>query len=370
MILANDSVTWTSAGALGVAAILLAVGIVLFWRWRRATVRAIAKVGESTARTEHLVSEVRAALADAQDEDRKVALSGELGATAMDLDAALRRALEEVSELTDADAAMIVLQEDGEPVTAAFGLSEEESTRELIGTPPNGAHVRAVRLSYLYTPDEVANDVFRLSGGLAVPLADADDERIGTLAIFWRRVERTLSDSEVEQFEDLSQVFGPALQHARLFTEACGLGGTDHLTGLHNARYLDERLREEVARARRYDRRLGLLVFDVEEGRGADLGAAGERIRAAVRATDIASHLGGGRFAVILPEAAEADAERLYRRIRFALGARDGAEFESGYIHGGLVELRVEDDAHELRERAEAALKPMRHVLDGPLSAA
>ena len=150
------------------------------------------------------------------------------------------------------------------------------------------------RLSYLYTAEEAANDEFRLSGGLAVPLLGESEERIGTLAIFWRRVERTLSDSELEQFEELSRVFGPALENARLFSEARRLADTDHLTGLHNARYFEERLRREIARARRYDRRLGLLVFDLEQGGGVDLVAAGDRIRTAVRATDIASHLGEG----------------------------------------------------------------------------
>ncbi len=308
MTFADEGATWTSAGALGLAALFLALGILLFWRWRRAAAREIAAVQESTARTERLVGEIRAALADAQEEGRRVALLGELGST-LDLDAALRRALEAVSELTGADAAMIVLrQEDGEPITAAFGLSEEESSRDLIGLPPDGGRARAVRLSYLYTAEEAANDEFRLSGGLAVPLLGESEERIGTLAIFWRRVERTLSDSELEQFEELSRVFGPALENARLFSEARRLADTDHLTGLHNVRYFEERLRREIARARRYDRRLGLLVFDLEQGGGADLVAAGERIRTAVRATDIASHLGEGRFAIILPEAAEADA--------------------------------------------------------------
>ena len=139
-----------------------------------------------------------------------------------------------MSELTGADAAMIILrQEEGEPVTAAFGLSEEESTRELIGLPSDGGKARAIRMSYLYTPEEAANDEFRLSGGLAVPLLGESEVRIGTLAILWRRVERTLSDSELEQFEELSRVFGPALEHARLFSEARRLADTDHLTGLH-----------------------------------------------------------------------------------------------------------------------------------------
>jgi diguanylate cyclase (GGDEF)-like protein len=370
MTFADEGATWTSAGALGLAALFLALGIVLFWRWRHAAAREIAAVQESTARTEHLVGEIHAALAEAREEGRRIALVGELGGT-LDLDAALRRALEAVSELTGGDGAMIVLrQEEGEPITAAFGLSEEESSRELIGLPPDGGRARAVRLSYLYTAEEAANDEFRLSGGLAVPLLGESEGRIGTLAIFWRRVERTLSDSELDQFEELSRVFGPALENARLFSEARRLADTDHPTGLHNARYFDERLCREIARARRYDRRLGLLVFDLEQGGGADLGAAGERIRAAVRATDIASHLGEGRFAVILPEAAEADAERLHRRLQFALGGRVDSGPDGVRVHAGLVELRTDEEAAGFLERAEAALERAKQAAADRLSAA
>jgi diguanylate cyclase (GGDEF)-like protein len=370
LIFAAKSATWTSAGALGVAALFLAFGVFLFWRWRRAAAREIAAVYESTARTERLVGEVHAALADAQEEGRRITLLGELGGT-LDLDAALRRALEAVSELTGADAAMIVLRQDeGEAITAAFGLSEHESSRELIGFPPGGGRARAVRLSYLYTAEEAANDEFRLSGGLAVPLLDESEQRIGTLAIFWRRVERTLSETELQAFEELSGVFGPALENARLFAEARRLADTDHLTALHNARYFEQRLGREIARARRYNRRLGLLLFDVEQGGGADLVTVGDRIRTAVRVTDVASHLGDGRFAVILPEAAEADAERLHRRVQFALGGRVDGGADGVRVHAGLVELRLEDDGSSFRERAQAALERVKDAAAERLSAA
>jgi len=369
MTFADESATWTSAGALGLAALLLALGVFLFWRWRRAAAREIAAVQESTARTERLFEEIRAALADGQEEGRRAALLDELG-SGLDLDAALRRALEAASELGGADAALIVLRQEGEQITAAFGLSEEESSRELIGLPPDGSRARAVRLSYLYTAEEAANDEFRLSGGLAVPVLGESQEGIGTLAIFWRRGERTLSDSELEQFEELSRVFGPALENALLFSEARRLADTDHLTGLHNARYFEERLGQEIARARRYDRRLGLVVFDLEQGGGADLGAAGERIRSAARATDIASHLGEGRFAIILPEAAAADAERLHRRVQFALGGRVDSGPDGVRLYAGLVELRTEEDANVFREHAEAALERAKQAAADRLSAA
>jgi hypothetical protein len=67
MTLGDEGATWTSAGGLGLASLFLALGIALFWRWRRAAASEIAAVQESTARTERLVGEIRAALADAQE---------------------------------------------------------------------------------------------------------------------------------------------------------------------------------------------------------------------------------------------------------------------------------------------------------------
>jgi diguanylate cyclase (GGDEF)-like protein len=355
LVLFDQGATWTGVGALALSALLLALGILLFTRWRREAEREISQIQATGERTEKLLTELSRALGDARDEQSRLAALGELGTT-LHLDAALERALQVVSQLAEADAAMIVLRHDeGEAITAAHGLTAEESARDLLGIPPEAGKARAVKLGYLYTADEAANDEFRLSGGLAVPLAGEHGERIGTLAVFWRRAERPVADEELARFEELANTFGPALENARLYSEALRLADTDPLTNLRNRRYFSERLRRECARARRYDRTLGLLLFKAE-GDLSDLFSAGERVRGAVRGTDIAAHLGDGLFAVIMPEAGQADAERLHRRLQFALGGRvddgDGAS-----VHAGLVELRREDDAAMLMRRAEDALE-------------
>jgi GGDEF domain-containing protein len=76
--------------------------------------------------------------------------------------------------------------------------------------------------------------------------------------------------------------------------------------------------------------------------------AAAGRLPADTRAPDLVHHLGDGRFAVVLPESSLVDAERVARRLRLALG--------EGRMPIAFVELRFEDDAASLLERAEAAL--------------
>jgi GGDEF domain-containing protein len=355
LLLLDEGATWTGVGALALSAVLLALGIVLFARWRRAASRQIAEIQATSERTEALLSELTRALGDARAEARRLSALGQLGTT-LDLDAALERALKAVSQLAAADAAMIVLQqEEGEAITATYGLTGEESARDLVGVPPEAGRARAVKLNYLYTAEEATNDAFRLSGGLAVPLADEGGQRVGTLAVFWRRAEHSVTDEDLGRFEELAAAFGPALDNARLYSEARRLADTDPLTNLHNRRYFDERLRRECARARRYSRALGLLLVEAEDP-VQDFLSAGERVRSAVRSTDVASHLGDGRFAVIMPEAGQADAERLLRRLQFALGGRVDDGGDGVRLHAGLVEFRSEDDASMLFRRAEEAL--------------
>ena len=368
MVLLDEGATWTGVGAAALSALLLAVGIVLFLRWRRAASREIAQLQATSERTEKLLAELTRALADAREEAARLAALGELGAT-LDLDEALKRALKAVTELTHGDAALIVLRQDeGESITATHGLTQEESARDLLGLPPEGGRARAVKLEYLYSKEEEVNDAFRLAGGLAVPLTVDQDVRVGTLAVFWRRADRSVSAEELAEFEKLATAFGPALENARLYAEARRLADTDPLTDLHNRRYFNERLRRESARARRYQRALGLLLVEAESTLN-DYASAGERIRAAVRNTDVAAHLGDGRFAVIMPEAGQADAERLHRRLQFALGGRvdngDGVR-----LHAGLVELRGEDDAGLLMRRAEEALQRTREAAQERLASA
>jgi hypothetical protein len=152
LVLLDEGATWTGAGALALSALLLALGILLFMRWRHAAALEIAQIKATGERTESLLAELRRALRDAHTETRRLSALGELGTT-LDLDAAFECALRAVSQLAEADAAMIVLRQEGEPITAVYGLTTEETARELLGVPPEAGRARGVKLAYLYTPE-------------------------------------------------------------------------------------------------------------------------------------------------------------------------------------------------------------------------
>ena len=103
-----------------------------------------------------------------------------------------------------------------------------------------------------------------IHAGLAVPLP-GDSATLGYLTVFTRRKGHEYSDEDVRQLETLALRAGPAIENARRFREARQLADLDALTGLHNRRYFHETLARECARAQRYNRRLALIVFDLDD---------------------------------------------------------------------------------------------------------
>ena len=202
--------TWIAVGASALAAILLLTSLVLAAKLRRARQEPPAEPApDHSERAWEEVRRERAQSTKARSELRWLRHLGDVGAQDT-LETTLRRVLESASGLANAAASMLVLpQEEGDPLVATFGLNADESSRELLGLPPGGEEARAVTLSYRYGEEEVERDAFRLSGGLALPVPDSSGARIGTLGIFWRRVEREVTEEELEQLEGLAAALGP-----------------------------------------------------------------------------------------------------------------------------------------------------------------
>jgi GGDEF domain-containing protein len=367
----EDVTAWTAVGTWVFAAFVVVLAVLLGIRSRRASERRLQTVQKSADRSEELLAELtgnlerirtesdaaRERTARSERETRGLRILGELGSTLV-LDDIANRALEHAAEEVGADGAIALLQRgQQEAYTASFGLSQSESERELVGLPPSLNDARAVTIRYRYSAEEVENDAFRLTGGLAVPL-EAEGARIGTLAVFWRRTERDPADDDIARLADAAGLLASPLENARRFEETRRLADLDPATGLQSERYFADRLLREVARARRYDRRLALVLLCLGSRTPTTDAVAtfGRQLRSAIRSADIPCYLGGGEFAVIAPEAAHSDAERLAQRIRFAALARpQGGPRWAG---PGIAELGEQDSAGSLLDRARAAARP------------
>jgi diguanylate cyclase (GGDEF)-like protein len=384
MPLFADSAIWVAVGlAIGAAALGLAISAAMtlsYRRSRRDTSTDAAAREASRSPTEAMVAELAGALEQARAESRRSRRRAEIAST-IDLDGVLERTLAAAAELSGVDAAMIALPEEPEPLVATVGMTAEEAARQSV-SPTGGESARAVRVDHHDDQAEQAEAKSSpIRGGIAVPLRNAEEEPVGTLAVFWRGSARAAADEELAELEELAASCGPAIGNAQRFREARRLADFDALTNLHNRRYFHETLAREWARADRYERRLSLIVVDVDDFKAINdrighlagdsvLATVAERLRSAVRRADVPCRVGGDEFAVILPEASLADAEQLYRRIRFEVASRPIGPAHHVSVSAGIAELGPADDAVALFQRADEALFRAKEAGKGQVRAA
>jgi len=102
---------------------------------------------------------------------------------------------------------------------------------------------------------------------------------------------------------------------------------TDPLTGLHNRRYLEARLGEELSRSKRYNYPLSFMMIDIDDFKlynDRNGHQAGDRaleitaqcLRAMLRKVDVASRYGGEEFSILLPQTSLEEAGVIADRIR------------------------------------------------------
>jgi diguanylate cyclase (GGDEF)-like protein len=353
------------SAALGALVLLLAVLLALVGRRsrRRADERVGAVIQTLEKRMDELAVELSGAVERAEEEGRRSRFLGEI-AGSIDMDEVLARTLEAGTRMAGVDAALIRLEShEGIPTVAAHGLSADGA--EAIAGPPDGSRARAIEVSYRYGDDE-PDPASLITGGLAVPLEDKGS-RIGYLSVYTRNRERRFEDDDVRQLEELTERATPAIENARRFREARQLADLDALTGLHNRRYFHETLARECARAHRYNRRLALIVFDVDDFKevndkvghlagDAVLAEAASRAREVIRTADIPCRVGGDEFAVILPESGIEQAEQLFGRLQGTISSRPLGEAGRLHISAGVAELKPEDDSISFFERGDEAL--------------
>ncbi len=119
----------------------------------------------------------------------------------------------------------------------------------------------------------------------------------------------------ISQIQDISE-------RRQLEERLVFLAGHDEMTGLPNRRRFREELERGVGYAKRYGHTGALLILDLDNfkqvndtlghhvGDGLVTEVAG-RLRGRLRATDVLARIGGDEFAVLLPQATRAQAERL-----------------------------------------------------------
>ena len=326
----------------------------------------VRAVDEMRSKMDELAGGLSEALERAEQESRRNRLFGELG-NSIDLEELMDRILDVAMEIEGIDAAMMVVErQDGAPAVVTRGMTAQESARPptsgVVGTLPG-----TITVSYRYGRDREGTDAELIRGGAFMPLMGRELRPVGTLSLFWRS-EVEPGPQQIEEAETLAASCTGAIENARRYGEARKLAETDALTGLYNQRFFQETLRREVTRAHRYQRKLTLIVFDLDDFKSINdqvghlagdrvLAQAADRVREAVRSTDVACRIGGDEFAVIMPESSSDDGEQLFRRVHNSMrGTALGPDEQRLRLSGGIAELLHGDTPASLFERADAAL--------------
>ncbi len=165
--------------------------------------------------------------------------------------------------------------------------------------------------------------IFEIDPGEMKPfsqiLQEANDE-LGKLNLSYEQLVLELKESK-----DKTERFANDLRKANSRLEE--LAFRDGLTNLFNHRYFQEILGKEIARAKRYNHSLSLIMFDIDFFKKVNdtFGhPAGDQVlkdlaqftTSAVRPSDIIARYGGEEFMIILPETNESGLKVFAERLR------------------------------------------------------
>lgn len=138
---------------------------------------------------------------------------------------------------------------------------------------------------------------------------------------------RGAEDEHAESFSILAEQLSLELKKISLYEKVQELAITDGLTGIYVRRHFIERLNEEVARSKRYNLRLSLLMIDLDHFKQCNdtyghlagdiiLKKIARIMKEYIRQVDLIGRYGGEEFAIALPDTDKKSVINIADRIR------------------------------------------------------
>jgi diguanylate cyclase (GGDEF)-like protein len=151
------------------------------------------------------------------------------------------------------------------------------------------------------------------------------------------------SNQDLDFLFVISNIASLALDNIYQYSTIEKLSYTDSMTGIYNYRYFYKRLSEETLRAKRYDRELGLVIFDIDSFKSFNdnyghqagdliLKQLSDLITKTIRSIDVVSRYGGEEFCIIMPDTGVGNCAVFIERLRTQIAE---FKFESEFFPKG-----------------------------------
>ena len=160
----------------------------------------------------------------------------------------------------------------------------------------------------------------------------AGAETLGQI-ILLTNMERNLTRDQALALDSAMRHLALTLKNVRRYQQMCHFAEYDSLTGAHNRRNFEERLRDEVTRHQRYGQPLSLIMLDLDHFKSVNdtwghmagdrvLQSTARIIEKTIRNADYCARYGGEEFVILLPHTDQHSATLLAERLRKALAAK------------------------------------------------
>lgn len=212
-----------------------------------------------------------------------------------------------------------------------------------------------------------------LGGAAALLLPLSTGGRVvGLVEFISSRAGRHFHAGETAWLRTMTNQAAAALENDRLVRQLRDAAETDLVTGVYSHRHLQDRIRQETARAVRSGSPLSVLMLDLDDFKQVNdehghqagdrvLRAIAGALRAAVRGSDVVARYGGDEFVVLMPDTDTVEATRVAQRAGEAVASLahpmiDGSDVRVSCSVGLAMHPRDGNTARELLRSADAAM--------------
>lgn len=151
-------------------------------------------------------------------------------------------------------------------------------------------------------------------------------EKLGVLALD-SATKGAFDVEDVRPLESVADICAAAIQNANYFERMRQLAYVDGLTGIHNRRYFEMRIVEELERASRFQGRMSVIMVDIDHFKRLNdefghllgdevLRGVAAIMKAQLRKVDMVCRYGGEEFAVVVPETTGENAVTVAEKLR------------------------------------------------------